>query len=179
MLTGKHAPCPEANIVIDGRSTCAMYASEQWSFALKMAESINASLVVALPADGCEPIWDNAEAVKGNIVVVDRGACPFADKATHAQAAGAVAVVIANNQPGATFAMPGNFSGVSIPAVLIMQEDGARLKDGANAGMTATLEIGPPSKPCLHTACVWVWMRMLNCPKPNTCNHSLWAHITY
>jgi hypothetical protein len=143
-----------------------------------MAESINASLVVAAPADGCEPIWDNAEAVKGNIVVVDRGACPFADKATHAQAAGAVAVVIANNQPGATFAMPGNFSGVSIPAVLIMQEDGARLKDGANAGMTATLEIGPPSKPCLHTACVWVWMRMLNCPKPNTCNHSLWAHIT-
>ena len=153
MLTGKHAPCPEADIVIDGRSTCAMYASEQWSFALKMAESINASLVVAAPADGCEPIWDNAEAVKGNIVVVDRGACPFADKATHAQAAGAVAVVVANNQPGAAFAMPGNFSGVSMPAVLITQEDGARLKDGANARMTATLEIGPPSPFCTRRAC--------------------------
>jgi hypothetical protein len=150
MLTGELAPCPEVDIVFNGRSTCAMYASEQWSFALKMAESINTSMVVAMPADGCEPIWDNAEAVKGNIVVVDRGACTFADKARHAQAAGAVAVVVANNQPGVAFAMPGNFSSVSIPAVLITQEDGARLKYGATARLTATLEIGPPSRPSLH-----------------------------
>jgi ethanolamine transporter EutH len=101
-----------------------------------------------VPADGCEPIWSNSEAVKGSIVVVDRGTCPFADQAMHAQAMGAAAVVVVDNKPGAAaFAMPGIFSSVSIPATLITQEDGASLKDGLQHGATtlpmATLKIGP------------------------------------
>ena len=92
MLVGEAELCPEAEIVFGARRVCAMYASEQLRFAVKLAETINASLVVAEPVDGCAPIWDNAEAVNGSIVVVDRGACPFVDKAMNAQAAGAVAV---------------------------------------------------------------------------------------
>jgi hypothetical protein len=151
---GELEPCPEAEIVFGAHRACAMYASEQSHFALAIAETINAPVVVAVPADGCEPIWENAEAVNGSIAVVDRGACPFADKAAHAQAAGAVAVVVANNQPGAVFAMAGNFSSVTIPAVLITLEDGTTLKDSAAAMPTATLNIGappslalPPSRP--------------------------------
>jgi hypothetical protein len=59
-----------------------------------------------------------------------------------------VAVVVANNQRGAPFPMPGNFSSVSIPAMLITQEDGARLKDSTAATIAtdATLKIGPRSQ---------------------------------
>jgi hypothetical protein len=140
--------CPEAEIIFGTHRVCAMYASAQANFALKMADSIRTSLVRAVPADGCEPIWNNSEAVKGSIVVVDRGTCPFADKAMHAQAMGALAVVVVDNKPGAAaFAMPGNFSSISIPATLITQEDGASLKDGLKHGATtlpiATLKIGP------------------------------------
>ncbi len=146
-LAGELEPCPEAEIVLGTHRACAMYASEQSHFALRIAETINAPVVVAMPADGCGLIWENAEAVNGSIAVVDRGACPFTDKAALAQAAGAVAVVVANNQPGAVFVMAGNFSSVSIPAVLITLEDGATLKESAIAMPTATLNIGAPPPP--------------------------------
>ena len=52
--------------------------------------------------DGTDPVNDACEAlvndVSGRIAVVDRGLCPFADKARMAQAAGSVAVVICNSQ---------------------------------------------------------------------------------
>jgi hypothetical protein len=150
---GELEPCPEAEIVFGTHRACAIYASAQANFALKMADSIRTSLVGAVPADGCEPIWNNSEAVKGSIVVVDRGTCPFADQAMHAQAMGALAVVVVDNKPGAAaFAMPGNFSSVSIPATLITQEDGASLNDGLKHDATtlpiATLKIGPCA--CMH-----------------------------
>jgi hypothetical protein len=142
--TGELDPCPEAEIIFGAQRACAMYASDQSSFALKMANSIDASLIIALPEDGCEPIWNNSETVKGSIVIVDRGTCPFLDKAMHAEAAGAVAVVVADDKPGAAaFSMPGNFSSVSIPATLITQADGASLKASAASISTATLKIGP------------------------------------
>ncbi len=148
LFAGELELCPEAEIILGTHRACAMYASAHANFALKMADSIRTSLVSAVPADGCEPIWNNSEAVKGSIVVVDRGACPFADQAMRAQAMGALAVVVVDNKPGAAaFAMPGNFSSVSIPATLITQEDGASLKDGLKHGATtlpiATLKIGP------------------------------------
>ena len=154
MFAGELEPChPAAEIIFGTHRACAMYASAQSNFALKIAESISTSLVSAVPTDGCEPVWNNSEPVKGSIVVVDGGACPFADKAMHAQAMGALAVVVVDNKPGAAvFAMPGNFSSVSIPATLITQEDGASLKDGLKHGATtlpiATLKIGPCA--CMH-----------------------------
>jgi hypothetical protein len=152
LFAGELEPCPEAEIIFGTHRACAMYASAQANFALKMADTIITSLVSAVPADGCEPIWNNSEAVKGSIVVVDRGTCPFADKVMRAQAMGAVAVVVVDYKSGAAaFAMPGNFSSVSIPATLITQEDGASLKDGLKHGATtlpiATLKIGP---------CAWI-----------------------
>src|SRR3546814_12192138 len=46
--------------------------------------------------DGCEPLT-NPGTVAGNIVLLDRGACTFVIKALNAQAAGATAMVIADN----------------------------------------------------------------------------------
>ncbi len=146
------AGCYEgAEIILGTHRACAMYASEESPFALKTAETINASLVIAVPANGCEPIWSNAEAIKGSIAVVEGGACPLVDKVTHAQAVGALAVVVVN-ESGAVFALPGNLTSISIHAMLIAQEDGSSLKDSAATGLIATLKIGmhrhaPPLPP--------------------------------
>jgi uncharacterized repeat protein (TIGR01451 family) len=46
--------------------------------------------------DGCQP-FVNAAAMVGNIALVDRGACGFELKVQNAQAAGAIAAIVANN----------------------------------------------------------------------------------
>lgn len=61
----------------------------------------------------------------GKIVFIDRGGCPFTDKITFAQSAGAIGVIIANNQNTAPFAMVGTPSApVTIPAVMISLQNG-------------------------------------------------------
>src|SRR4029079_11791950 len=49
--------------------------------------------------DACSPIT-NASPVAGHVAVVDRGTCPFVDKATHVQAAGAIGMVLVDNATG-------------------------------------------------------------------------------
>jgi hypothetical protein len=69
------------------------------------------------------------------IAVVRRGTCAFSVKVNNAQAAGAIAVVIANNQAGViTPSVPGT----SVPAFLIAQTDGDALRDFAAAHPGAT-----------------------------------------
>ena len=52
--------------------------------------------VQAVPARAERPL-DNAYAVRGCVVVIERGGVPFVTKARHAQAAGAVAVILVND----------------------------------------------------------------------------------
>ncbi len=71
----------------------------------------------------------NRLAVRGSIALVDRGTCGFADKAKFVQAAGAVGMIVVDNAAGGP---PPGLGGVdplvTIPAVRITLEDGARLK---------------------------------------------------
>ena len=69
---------------------------------------------------GCE-MEDFAGFVEGNIALIQRGTCPYFDKVTNAQAAGASAMIVFNEgQPGRT-AVPNNlplgFEDIDIPAV--------------------------------------------------------------
>src|SRR3546814_9211311 len=72
------------------------------------------NVVVASPANGCTALDDPA-AIAGNIAIIDRGACTFVLKAANAQAAGASAVIIANN----TTANPPPGLGGSDPTITI------------------------------------------------------------
>ncbi|BBZ79277.1 putative lipoprotein aminopeptidase LpqL [Mycolicibacterium anyangense] len=97
--------------------------------------------LVAAPADetpGCAAADYAGLPVKGAIVLVDRGSCPFADKQAIAAKEGAVGVVIANNvdeeHMGATL---GEDSNVTIPVVGVTKADGARLR--ANPGPTTIM----------------------------------------
>ncbi|MES1243222.1 MAG: S8 family serine peptidase, partial [Acidobacteriota bacterium] len=78
-----------------------------------------------LTTDGCTALT-NAGAVAGNIALVDRGTCGFQIKASNAQAAGAIGVIIANNVPGDPnlIAMGGTASStITVPTIMISQAD--------------------------------------------------------
>jgi fungalysin metallopeptidase (M36)/PA domain-containing protein/K319-like protein len=77
--------------------------------------------------DGCEAATNDAM-LAGNIAVIDRGACAFVDKVRNAQAAGAIAVIVANNKDGDdSFTMGGTADDVTIPNVMVSQNEGAAL----------------------------------------------------
>jgi Zn-dependent M28 family amino/carboxypeptidase len=87
---------------------------------------------------GCNATdYDNVPA-NGAVVLVDRGTCPFAQKASLAAQHGAVAVVVADNaveeQMGGTL---GESTDVKIPVVSVTKPDGALLH--ANGGPATVL----------------------------------------
>jgi hypothetical protein len=76
----------------------------------------------------------NAAAVKGRVAVIDRGTCAFTVKVKNAQTAGAVAVVIADNAPGAPPpALVGVDATITIPAVRVTLADGTEIKAAIDA----------------------------------------------
>jgi hypothetical protein len=92
--------------------------------------------------DGCEPYTVPA----GSIALVDRGFCGFVVKAAIAQAAGAGAMIVANNVPGAPITMGGTDPTITIPSVMVSQADGATIKAGLPATGTVSLnELAPRS----------------------------------
>ncbi|MET4728175.1 hypothetical protein ABIE09_001982 [Lysobacter enzymogenes] len=91
--------------------------------------------------DGCAAFPANT--FQGAIAVVRRGTCNFTDKVANAAAAGAVAVVIANNQvTGLSPSVPG----ATVPAFVASQADSNALRNFANGnGNTSTGGILYPS----------------------------------
>lgn len=90
--------------------------------------------------DGCSPLT-NAAAVAGNIALIDRGTCGFLVKVANAQAAGATAVLIADNVNACP---PAGLGGIDptiiIPSARITLADGNAIK--ANLpGVSATLGV--------------------------------------
>lgn len=69
----------------------------------------------------------------GSMVLIDRGVCAFHEKAANAQAAGAVGVVLANNEPGVINPTVEGDPAVTIPVVAIQQGAGANLNSAIAA----------------------------------------------
>ncbi len=76
---------------------------------------------------GCNSLV-NASEISGKIAVVDRGDCFFTEKVKSAQNAGAVAVIVVNNQPNGLPPMGGDDPTISIPSAGISQADGDLIK---------------------------------------------------
>ncbi|MBI2968194.1 MAG: T9SS type A sorting domain-containing protein [Bacteroidetes bacterium] len=85
---------------------------------------------------GCNVLTNDTD-VTGNIAVVYRGTCQFGTKSLNAQNAGAIAVIIINNQAGAPIGMaPGNDgANVNIPVVMISKDVGALLRSYIDSGL--------------------------------------------
>ena len=87
--------------------------------------------------DGCSPIA-NAAAVAGRIALVDRGTCGFVVKAANVQAAGAIAMIVADNVAGGPPAgLGGTDPSIVIPAVRITLADGNAIKGALASGPVA------------------------------------------
>ncbi len=89
------------------------------------------------PTPGCEAA-DFAGFPSGNIALVSRGACAFALKATNAEAAGAVGVVIYNNIPGTLNGTLGNGFTLDIPVTSVTIDVGQEL--AATTGLVLRLK---------------------------------------
>lgn len=90
-----------------------------------------AQLVVADPllAGAAGTVLNNAAAIKGKVALIQRGTYGFVDKCSVAEAAGAVAVIVCNNEASAGL-QPGIMGGsgtVNIPCLFISYSDGTNL----------------------------------------------------
>lgn len=85
----------------------------------------------------------NPDELAGKIVLVRRGNCNFATKVLNAQAAGAIAVLIANNAAG-QFAIGGGDENITIPALAIDGSFGDGLKELIETGITLEVRLQKP-----------------------------------
>ncbi len=83
--------------------------------------------------EGCNALTNGA-AINGNIAVALRGTCNFTIKAMNAQDAGAIGLIVINNEPNGTIVMGGTDPNVTIPAIMISQADGNDLLAEINNG---------------------------------------------
>jgi hypothetical protein len=92
--------------------------------------------------DACQPLT-NAAAVAGHIALVDRGTCNFTVKVANAQAAGAIAVLVADNVAADP---PAGLGGVdptiTIPSVRILLADGNAIKAQLALPTTVNVTLG-------------------------------------
>jgi len=124
------------------------YAAREASFtpALRDAGPITGELVLVDDSDGafgttfdaCQALT-NSDQVNGKVAFLQRGDCDFEDKLKNAEAAGAIAAIVFNNQADLII-MSGTRDSVRIPAQMIGQADGQllldRLRDGQSIEVT-------------------------------------------
>jgi hypothetical protein len=117
--------------------------------------AVTGGLVLAQDAtppinNGCEP-FTNALALAGKIALIDRGGCTFVIKVKRAQDAGAIGVVVADSVPGCpALGMGGADPSITIPAVRVTTDDGARLK---SALLLGAVNVSMFRDPALKAGC--------------------------
>ena len=105
--------------------------------------------------DGCEAPTNGAE-LMGKIAVIDRGVCGFTVKVANAQAAGAVAVIIANNKDGnAVNGMGGTDATITIPSFMITQDEGTEIYALLAADETVSVDMFKKELPARFKGSAW------------------------
>lgn len=130
------------NVSVDGLDSTFLTVSSE--FPAPCTETLFGEMVAGTPTLGCDSLT-NAAALVDKIVVLDRGTCNFTEKVRHAQAAGALGVVICNNRPnnaeeGGIFIMQGtDTEDLNLFSVMFSQEDCALFK--ANLPLNVTFDV--------------------------------------
>ena len=146
---------PEMRVTGAGAGAAGgMYAVADAQFGPRLTNAgVTGQVVpVALQSDSagvaCTPLnAANAAAVKNSIALVSRGTCAFTIKVKNAQNAGAIAVIVSDNAPGALAELGGADGSITIPSVRISQADGALLAasltkfNGNTSGTVASLGV--------------------------------------
>ncbi len=90
------------------------------------------------PGYACSALT-NGSMLNGNIALVDKGICSFSSKVSKIQSAGAVAMIICNNDDNEPMGIGGWSYGIGIPAVMLRKKDCERIKLSLQNGVMATL----------------------------------------
>lgn len=111
-----------------------------WGFLPFSNWTVESDLVIARSAGNdslsCDALINGGQ-INGNIAVIYRGTCEFGDKALIAQNAGAIGVIIINNEPGDTTINMGvgvNGASVTIPTIMVSANVGAVLNNALYNG---------------------------------------------
>lgn len=97
----------------------------------------------------------------GEVLIVHRGKCKFTTKAKVAEAAGASAILIINNQKELyKMVCDGNETdlNIKIPAVMLPQDAGANLERNLKHGDAVSVQLYSPDRPLVDTAEVFLWL---------------------
>ncbi|MBK9107393.1 MAG: M36 family metallopeptidase [Saprospiraceae bacterium] len=94
--------------------------------------------VSSYPSYGCSNLT-NTNALLGKIAMVDRGICSFTSKMSRIQSAGAVSVIVCNNEDSEPSGIGGWSYGLTIPAVMLSKADCQRIKLQLSNGVVGTL----------------------------------------
>lgn len=111
-----------------------MAGPSHFSTELTGEQFVEGELHLASPFRACEEL-NNVADMKGKIMVAERGDCTFVSKARRAEAAGALALIVADNVVGSSgetqpmFAMSGDGTdNVQIPVVFMYWQEFSKLK---------------------------------------------------
>ena len=102
-----------------------------------------AGVQVGSTSAGCTAL--PAGSLTGKIALIDRGSCGFSIKAMNAEAAGAIGVIIGNNQGGTAVSNMTVTAGApsTLPSLMVSQNNGTAIKAAlAGGAVTATLARG-------------------------------------
>ncbi|KAK1374826.1 PA domain-containing protein [Heracleum sosnowskyi] len=115
-------------------------------------------LTLSDPRDSCVPL---KKKLTGEVIMADRGNCKFTKKTNVAQAAGASAILIINNQrelykmvcdPDETDL------DIHIPAVMLPQEAGSSLEKLMRERSSVSVQLFSPPRPAVDVAEVFLWL---------------------
>uniref|UniRef100_A0A166FAJ3 PA domain-containing protein n=1 Tax=Daucus carota subsp. sativus TaxID=79200 RepID=A0A166FAJ3_DAUCS len=115
-------------------------------------------LTLSDPRDCCKPL---KKKLTGEVIIVDRGNCKFTRKANVAQAAGASAVLIINNQKELykMVCEPDETDlDIHIPAVMLPQDAGSSLEKLLNERTKVSVQLYSPHRPVVDVAEVFLWL---------------------
>ena len=138
----------DSEVIINTPSSIAdSYTALSASFGPKATTNITENLVLVnaggtTPTEACTELL-NFEELNGKIALINRGNCDFISKVLFAQEAGAIAVIMINNEPGNPITMGGDdlTGAVKIPSVMVSQEAGTAFVAQINAGQTVNATI--------------------------------------
>ncbi|CAN1253870.1 Signal peptide peptidase-like 2 [Linum perenne] len=115
-------------------------------------------LTLSDPRDCCKPPKNK---LVGDVIMVDRGGCRFTAKANNAQAAGASAVLIINNQKELykMVCEPDETDlNIHIPAIMLPQDAGVTLEKMLLTNDPVSLQLYSPRRPLVDIAEVFLWL---------------------
>jgi len=163
-------------VSIEGEVTNINYNAESWGIDITTV-SPPVCGTLAQPDDGTVPTTDFCEpaapatptaaqcaALAGNIAIIDRGTCTFTNKSENAQACGATAVIICNNDtanPNQSIPMGGTSMGpVTIPTIFLSYNQCQAIYANLNNGPVDMCIGAPEDVPCERTvnidACAFI-----------------------